>query len=54
VFFKEPNQRRLGGGASDPMDGDFDNDSIEYKIRHVFGGTLMDPKMAVASNGTGS
>ena len=54
VFVKEPNARRLGGGPVDPMDGDFDTDAIEYKVRHVFGGTLMDPKLAVASNGSGS
>ena len=52
IFVKEPNARRVGGGTVDPMDGDFDIDAIEYKVRHVFGGTLMDPKMAVASNGT--
>lgn len=54
VFVKEPNARRVGGGAVDPMDGDFDLDAVEYKVRHVFGGTLMDPKMAVASQGDGS
>lgn len=53
VFMKEPNARRVGGGT-DPMNGDFDTDSIEYKIRHCLGGTRMDPKATVASNGTGS
>jgi len=53
VFMKEPNARRVGG-ASSPMDGSFELDAIEYKVRHVFGGVLQDPKMAVASNGTGS
>ena len=53
IFVKNPNAIRIGG-CSDPMDGDFDTDTIEYKVRHVMGGTLMDPKMAVASNGTGS
>jgi hypothetical protein len=53
IFIKEPNQRRIGGG-SNPMDGDFATDAIEYKIRHVFGGTLIEPKSAVASNGSGS
>jgi hypothetical protein len=32
----------------------FENDTIDYKVRHVFGGTRVDPKMAVASTGTGS
>lgn len=53
VFMKEPNARRVGG-ASSPMDGSFELDAIEYKVRHVFGGVLQDPKMAVASNGSGS
>lgn len=54
VFMKDPNSIRLGGGAATPMDGDFDTDSIRYKVRHVMGGTLIDPKAAVASNGSGS
>lgn len=53
VFIKEPNARRVGGGV-DPFDGDFDTDAIDYKVRHVMGGTLVDPKMAVASQGDGT
>ncbi|MFG1963096.1 Mu-like prophage major head subunit gpT family protein [Nonomuraea sp. NPDC049028] len=54
LFMKSANATRVGGGAVDPMDGDFDTDSIDTKVRHVFGGVLLDPKSAVASNGTGS
>lgn len=54
IFMKSPNAVRVGGGNVDPMQGDFDNDTIDYKIRHVFGGAVMDPKMTVASNGTGA
>ena len=54
TFMKEPNARRIGGGAGNPMDGDFDTDSIHYKIRHVIGGTMMEPRAAVYSNGSGS
>lgn len=53
LFIKSPDAQRMAGG-SDPMAGDFATDSIDYKVRHVLGGTLMDPKMAVASNGSGS
>jgi len=53
VFMKAPNASRVGGGTN-IMDGDFDSDQIEYKVRHIFGGTLMDPKMSVASQGDGS
>jgi hypothetical protein len=54
IFMKEPNARRVGGGVVNPLDGDFETDSVEYKVRHVLGGTTMDPKAAVASNGSGS
>lgn len=53
TFIKDPNARRVGGGAVNPEEGDFDTDSIEYKIRHVLGGTRVDPKSTVASTGTG-
>ena len=43
-----------GVGQTNPMDGDFDTDSVMYKIRHVLGGTLLDPIMAVASSGQDS
>ncbi len=52
IFIKTPNASRVGGGQ-DAMNGDFDTDSIEYKVRHVFGGSAIDPKMSVGSNGTG-
>jgi len=67
MFMKLPNnvaigEGRMGPGAgvmpgtqsANPMEGDFDTDAICYKIRHVLGGTLLDEKMAVASNGSGS
>jgi hypothetical protein len=54
LFQKTPNAIRVGGGMATPEDGDFDTDSVEWKLRHVFGGTLMDPKSAVGSNGSGA
>ncbi|MGH3375990.1 MAG: hypothetical protein ACRDP6_14725 [Actinoallomurus sp.] len=51
LFQKAPNAMRVGGGNVDPSDGDFDSDAVEWKLRHVIGGTLMDPKAAVASPG---
>lgn len=53
LFMKEPNQRQLGGTA-DIMDGSFESDTIDYKLRHIFGASQGDPKMSVASNGSGS
>ncbi len=43
-----------GTGQMNPMDGDFDTDAIHYKIRHIIGGTRIDPLMTVYSNGSGS
>ncbi len=53
IFIKAPNAQRVGGGTVAPLDGDFDTDSIQYKVRHVLGGILQDPKAAVGSDGTG-
>lgn len=54
IFIKSPNALRVGGGMADPMGGDFDTDSIQYKVRHIMGGRTIDPKMTVASQGDGS
>jgi hypothetical protein len=54
VWIKSPNAQRAGGGTVDAMDGDFDTDSIQYRIRHVLGGSLIDPKGVVGSNGSGA
>ena len=69
LFMKMPNSLAIGEGAmgpgngmaipgaaamGNPMEGDFDTDAVHYKIRHVFGGTTLDPIMAVFSNGSGS
>ncbi|MEU8199284.1 Mu-like prophage major head subunit gpT family protein [Microbispora amethystogenes] len=51
LWMRAPNAVRVGGGAAAPEDGDFDTDSVEWKLRLVLGGTLMDPKSAVASPG---
>lgn len=53
LWQKAPNTMRLGGSV-DPIMGDFEDMSIHQKIIHIIGGTLIDPKMAVASNGSGS
>ena len=64
LFMKLPNSVAIGEGQmgpgagvvpgtmnANPMEGDFESDSIAYKIRHVLGGTLLDPIMSVASSG---
>jgi hypothetical protein len=52
LYVKAPDSLRVGGGLAPVEDGDFETDAIRHKVRHVLGGTLMDPKMSVASDGT--
>ncbi|MFC5744822.1 Mu-like prophage major head subunit gpT family protein [Actinomadura rugatobispora] len=54
VFVKAPDSLRVGGGSVPVEDGDFETDAIRHKVRHILGGTLMDYRMAAASNGSGS
>lgn len=51
IFMKAPNAQRVGGGV---VSEDFDTDSLVYKVRHVVGGAVMEPKSAIGSNGSGS
>lgn len=53
IFIKQPNAQRVGGGGVNPLDGDFDTDSVEYKVRHVFGGVTEEVISSVASTGAG-
>lgn len=53
LYQKLANTTRVGGGI-DQMAGDFATMSQEYKGVIAFGGAQMDPKGAVASNGSGS
>lgn len=53
LYQKMSNTMRIGGGA-DQMAGDFSTMSQEYKGVIAFGGTRLDPKSTVASNGSGS
>ena len=51
IFMKTSNQQRVGGGDAQPMEGDWDSDAIEYKVRHVFGGTVLNGRAGWASDG---
>lgn len=51
---KAPNTMRMGSSSVDATMGDFEDMSQHYKGLHIIGGTLVDPKMAVVSNGSGS
>ena len=50
IFMKNPNAVKLGGGQ-DPFNGDFDHDSIEYKVRHICGAAIADWRGSYASTG---
>ena len=45
---------RPGGGAVDPSEGDFEDDSVYYRVRHVTGGAQVDPIHTYAATGTAS
>lgn len=66
LFMRLPNQvavgeGRMGPGAgvmpgmgnTNPMEGDYETDGVDYKIRHFLGGVLLDPVCGVASTGLG-
>jgi hypothetical protein len=53
LYQKAGNTMRVGGGIDQGV-GDFDTMSTEYKAMVVFGGSRMDGKGTVASNGSGS
>lgn len=54
LWVKSANAMRVGGGPVAPEEGDFEHDAVQYRVRTVLGGTLMDPKSSIASTGTGS
>ena len=51
LFMKSANASMIGGGDVGAFSGDFDSDSIEFKVRHIVGGAAMDPRGAVGSFG---
>ena len=53
LFSKVPNTQRMGGGV-DPTMGDFFSQNQDIKIVGVMGGTQIDGRTTVGSNGSGS
>jgi hypothetical protein len=53
LWQKSANAVMVGGGTVDPVMGDFDTDSVQWRVRHVLGGALLDPRVTVASTGQG-
>lgn len=52
LCMKNANKLSLGGGAMNPLEGDFDTDSIQWRVRHIMGGTQVDPRYAHAETGS--
>jgi hypothetical protein len=51
VVMKASNKMFTGGGMASPFDGDFETDNVQYRVRHVLGGTALDPRFAYAQVG---
>ena len=44
--------QRPGGGLISPEEGGFNDDTIQYRVRHVVEGALFDPKLTYVSRGS--
>ena len=42
---------RAGGGSIAPEQGSFDDDTVQYRARHVFGAAAVDPTFTFAATG---
>jgi hypothetical protein len=52
VVMKASNKVAVGGGGlSSPFSGDFETDNVMYRVRHVFGGAPLDPRMTYLQSG---
>jgi hypothetical protein len=54
IVQKLSNKMAMGGGIVSAMEGDFENDIMEWRARHILGGTQVDPRYTYASDGTAS
>ena len=50
IFMRTADSRAIGSGDTR---GSFENDTLDYKLRGVFGGTVIDHRQMLASAGTG-
>lgn len=51
LVMKNPNKVSLGGGTMNPLEGDFESDAIDWRVRHIMGGAVIDPRFAIANVG---
>jgi hypothetical protein len=52
IVQKASDKVSVGGGAVSALEGDFDSDTVIWRVRHILGGTQVDPRFAYASDGT--
>lgn len=48
LCMKNPNKIALGGASMSPLEGDYESDAIRWRIRHIFGGNVVDPNYCAA------
>jgi len=46
ICMKSSDKVAVGGGPISAFEGDFATDNVFYRVRHVFGGTRLDPRYA--------
>lgn len=51
IVMKNPNKVTLAGAISNPLEGDFETDAMEWRVRHIMGGTQADPRMTCINIG---
>lgn len=51
ICMKASNKVSVSGGMISPLSGDFETDTTQYRVRDVFGGTQLDPRMTYAQVG---
>ena len=50
LCMKNSDKLSLGGGPISAMEGDFQNDSAYWRVRHIMGGAVIDPRFAYAQD----
>ncbi len=54
LSMQSSNAVSLGGGAISPFEGDYDTDSMSWRVRDIFGGAPVEPRGLWGSTGAGS
>ena len=52
IAVRASNKLTTGGGPISPFEGDFEHDVMSYRVRHIMGGTALNPRYAYAQDGT--